>query len=38
VELWEDVFGNNDVNVMFKNFLNTYIRCYNACFFKNLYI
>ena len=34
VELWEDVFSNNDVNVMFKNFLNMYIRCYNACFLK----
>ena len=34
VESWEDVFGTNDVNIMFKNFLNTYIRGFNACFLK----
>jgi len=33
-ELWEDVFGVTDVNIMFKNFLNTYLRCYNTCFLK----
>ena len=34
VESWEDVFGTNDVNIMFKNFLNMYIRGFNACFLK----
>ena len=33
-ELWEDVFDNTDVNIVFKNFLNTYLRCYNASFLK----
>jgi len=33
-ELWEDLFENSDVNTMFKNFLNTYLRCFNACFLK----
>ena len=31
-ELWEDVFNTNDTNTMFNNFLNTYLRCYNASF------
>jgi hypothetical protein len=33
-EQWEDVFNATDVNIMFKNFLNTYLRCYNATFLK----
>jgi hypothetical protein len=33
-EQWEDVFGVNDVNIMFNNFLNTYLRCYNSSFAK----
>jgi hypothetical protein len=33
-ELWEDVFENTDINIMFKIFLNTYLRCYNASFLK----
>ena len=33
-KLWEDVFENSDVNIMFKNFLNNYLRCFNACFLK----
>jgi hypothetical protein len=33
-ELWEDVFDNTDVNIMFKNFLNKYLRFYNASFLK----
>jgi hypothetical protein len=27
-EQWEDVFGVNDINIMFNDFLNTYLRCY----------
>jgi len=34
MEQWEDVFNVTDVNIMFKNFLNTYLRCYNATFLK----
>ena len=33
-EQWEDVFNATDVNIMFKNFLNTYLRCYNTSFLK----
>ena len=33
-ELWEDVFGNNNVNTMFNNFLNTYLRCSYSSFSK----
>jgi hypothetical protein len=33
-ELWKDVFGINDVNTMFNNFLNTYFRCFYTCFAK----
>jgi hypothetical protein len=29
-EIWEDVFGTNDVDAMFQNFLNTYLRCFYA--------
>jgi len=28
LELWEDVFAGNDVDIMFNNFLNTYLRCF----------
>ena len=31
-EQWQDVFGVNDVNCMFNNFLNTYLRCYHSSF------
>ena len=31
-EQWQDVFGVNDVNIMFNNFLNTYLRCYHSSF------
>ena len=34
MEQWEDVFNVTDVNIMFKIFLNTYLRCYNATFLK----
>jgi hypothetical protein len=27
-EQWDNVFGNNNVNEIFNNFLNTYVRCY----------
>jgi hypothetical protein len=33
-ERWEDVFGENDVNSMFNNFLNTYLRYYHSSFIK----
>ena len=33
-QLWEDVFNSNDTNAKFNNFLNTYLRCYTACFEK----
>ena len=32
-EHWDDVFGNN-VNEIFNNFLNTYLRCYYSSFNK----
>jgi hypothetical protein len=31
---WEDVFGANDIDTMFKNFLNTYLRCFYASYVK----
>jgi hypothetical protein len=31
-EQWEDIFGINDVNIIFNNFLNTYLRCYYSSF------
>jgi len=33
-EQWDNIFGNNNVNDMFSNFLNTYLRCYYSSFFK----
>jgi hypothetical protein len=33
-EQWEDVFGISNVNIMFNNFLNTYLRCYYTSFLK----
>jgi hypothetical protein len=33
-ENWENIFGNNNINSMFNNFLNTYLRCFNASFLK----
>ena len=35
-ELWDDVFGNNNVNEIFNNFLNTYLRCYYSTFTKKV--
>jgi hypothetical protein len=31
-ENWEDVFVDKDVNTLFNNFLNTYLRIFYACF------
>ena len=31
-EQWQHVFGVNDVNCKFNNFLNTYLRCYHSSF------
>jgi hypothetical protein len=28
-EQWDNVFGDNDVNKLFNNFLNTFLRCFN---------
>ena len=33
-ERWENIFGNNDVNTIFNNFLNTYLRIYDSSFLK----
>jgi hypothetical protein len=33
-EQWDKVFGNNNVNEIFNNFLNTYLRCYYSSFNK----
>jgi len=30
----EGVFGGNDVNLMFNNFLNSYLRYYHSCFLE----
>ena len=31
-ELWQDAFEADNVNSKFKNFLNTYLRCYHSSF------
>jgi hypothetical protein len=31
-ESWDSVFNNNDVNLMFISFLNTYLRFFYSCF------
>jgi hypothetical protein len=31
-ELWDDIFTDNDVYIIFNNFLNTYFRIVNSCF------
>lgn len=31
-ELWDDIFIDSDVDTIFKNFLNTYLRLFNSCF------
>ena len=35
-EQWDDVFGNINVNEIFNNFLNTYLRCYYSSFTKKV--
>jgi hypothetical protein len=35
-EQWDDVFGNNNVNEIFNNFLNTYLRYYYSSFTKKV--
>jgi hypothetical protein len=34
LETWEDIFGGNDVNIIFNNFLNTYLRIFYSSFTK----
>jgi hypothetical protein len=31
-ENWENVFSENNINISFNNFLNTYLRIFFACF------
>jgi exonuclease III len=31
-ELWDEIFNEHDVNIMFNRFLNIYIRCFNHSF------
>jgi len=31
-ENWEDVFVDRNVNILFNNFLNTYLKIFYACF------
>ena len=31
-EQWQDVFEVKEVNIMFNNFLNTYLKCFHSCF------
>ena len=31
-ELWDNVFNENDVNICFNNFLDTYLKLFNTCF------
>jgi len=31
-EAWDSVFNNNNVNLMFNSFLNTYLRIFYSCF------
>jgi hypothetical protein len=33
-ELWDNIFGINNISNMFNNLHNTYLRCFNACFPK----
>ena len=33
-EQWDNIFGNNNVNDMFNNFLNTYLTCYYSSVLK----
>jgi len=33
-EQWDKLFGNNNFNDIFNNFLNTYLRCFYSSFEK----
>ena len=33
-EQWDNIFGNYNVNDLFNNFLNTYLRCYYSSFLE----
>lgn len=33
-ETWDDIFGGNDVDIIFNNFLNTYLRIFYSSFNK----
>ena len=33
-EKWDNIFGNNNVNTIFNNFLNTYLRHYHSSIIK----
>jgi exonuclease III len=35
-EQWDNVFGKNNANEIFNNFLNTYLRCYYSSFTKKV--
>jgi hypothetical protein len=32
LEMWDSVFENNDINLSYNFFLNTYLRVYYSCF------
>jgi hypothetical protein len=33
-ENWEDIFAGNNLNIIFNNFLDTYLKIFNTCFTK----
>jgi hypothetical protein len=35
-EMWNDVFEENDVNIMFNSFLNIFLRLFNTSFLKSI--
>jgi len=35
MESWEDIFEGSDTNVIFNNFLDIYLKIFNACFTKS---
>jgi len=37
MESWEDIFKGSDTNVIFNNFLNIYLKIFNACFTKGIH-
>ena len=36
MESWEDIFEGSDTNVIFNNFLNIYLKIFNACCFTKI--